>query len=153
VPGDERGVGNAFSQALGNPPLGGNQLAWMNAALGGGSGLGNAVADYAATVGAADFTSPLLTGRFPTRTFETIANIGAGQSATQTTTVDHLAARLYTVTATATTTLHLDWSWPGGGRTCAPRSHGSAARPGRACRCRPTPPAPTPTWRSRPGSR
>jgi hypothetical protein len=107
-------VKGAFTQALGNPPPGGNQLTWMNAALGGGGALGNAVADYAATVGAADFASPLLAGRFPTPTFETIANIGAGQSATQTTTVDHLAARFYGFTATATTTLHLDWSWPAG---------------------------------------
>ena len=105
-------AGDAFSQSLGNP--GGSQLDWMNGALGGGSALGNAVADYTATIGAADWTTSLLAGRFPTPTLETMANIGAGAQPTQSTTVDHLAARFYGFTATATTTLHLDWSWPGG---------------------------------------
>jgi hypothetical protein len=100
------------------PPV--NQLTWMNDVLNArGTSLGAAVLDYGATIDAADWSSPLLAGRFPLYQSNAVLGVVTNTSTNQTATLDHLATRYFQLTSnacagTCDATLHLDVAWPGG---------------------------------------
>jgi Family of unknown function (DUF6055) len=107
-----------FFQRAASP--GGEQLTWMNDVLTvRGTSLGAAVADYAATKNAADWSSPMLAGRFPLYQSNAPLGVVTNTSTNQTATLDHLATRQFELTSNACSgqceaTLHLDLGWPAG---------------------------------------
>ncbi|HEX4623664.1 MAG TPA: hypothetical protein VH231_04375 [Solirubrobacteraceae bacterium] len=110
-------VQDDFAQANSAPA--GGQTQWMNAALvARGTTLGAVFADYAATVNAADWPTPLLSGGFPRLSSDTVLGVNANTSTNQADTLNHLATRFYRLTSNACSgqcdaTLHLDVGWPG----------------------------------------
>jgi hypothetical protein len=111
-------VQDDFSQANSVPT--GGQTQWMNAALvARGTSLAALVADYAATVNAADWPTPLLSGGFPRLSSDTVLGVNANTSTNQAGTLNHLTTRFYRLTSNACSgqcdaTLHLDVGWPDG---------------------------------------
>jgi hypothetical protein len=107
-----------FFQRAASP--GGEQLSWMNDVFTGhGTSLGGAVADYGATISAADWSAAFLVGRFPLYQSNAPLGVVTNTSTNQTATLDHLATRFFELTSNACSgecdaTLHLDLGWPAG---------------------------------------
>jgi hypothetical protein len=111
-------IRDAFAQANTNTTAG--QRDWMNAALvARGSSLGSVFADYAATVNAADWPLPLLSGGFPRVQSDAVLGVNTNTSTNQADTLNHLTTRFFRLTSNACSgqcdaTLHLDVGWPNG---------------------------------------
>ena len=111
-------VRDDFSRANSAPA--GGQTQWMDAALQDrGSSLGAIVADYAATVNAADWPISLLAGTFPRLSSDTVLGVNTNTNTNQANTLNHLTTRFFRLTSNACSaqceaTLHLDVGWQSG---------------------------------------